>query len=238
MAPMVVVVPSSSAEVETGIHQTPTGQDVEWAVWVDDSLANPPAAYVTEMLDDLDSFVSSTGDYPYPALTAYLFQSNRSMEYAGATTSAPSALGHEVFHSFWARGLEPATYADGWIDEAWTMFNTYDSVAFIPVAFNWGASPVLLHDPHPFTRVTPTESYSSGRALFAGLADLMGLDELRTAMADFYAQGPVPRSITTAELERHLYCESGELAEVRQAFHRFVYDQQGNAPAPPNNYCP
>lgn len=56
-------------------------------------------------------------------------------------------------------------------------------------------------------------------------------------MADFYAQQAPLASITTAQLERHLYCESGEIIEVRRAFHRFVYGFEGEPAAPPQDYC-
>ena len=166
-------------------------------------------------------------------MTAYLYQTNRSMEYPGGTTSSPTALEHELFHSWWARGLEPATYADGWLDEAWTMWNTTANVEFVPIALDWNSGPWLLYDAHPFARDTPDASYTNGRLVFAGLASIMGVNTLRAAMAEFYMLAPLPRSFTTAEVEQHLHCASGENPQVRQAFHRFVYGLQGNpGPAP------
>lgn len=69
------------------------------------------------------------------------------------------------------------------------------------------------------------------------IAALLGVDVLRDAMADFCESGPVPRSITTAELERHSYCVTGEPSGLRQAFHRFVHGQGGSAHAPALDYC-
>ena len=236
MSPMLVVYPSDEVDLVSGGHEAPNGQMIAYEIWANAAL--PPAAnYVDSLLSYLDEFVVSTGDYAYADMVVYLYATNRSMEYAGATTSSPSALRHEVFHSWWARGLEPATYSDGWLDEAWTMFNTYEPVELQPVPFNWNLSPVELYDPHPFARDTPDQSYFVGRGVFAGIADLVGLDALRTSMADLYAAGPIPRSITTAELERYLYCTHGELAEIRQAFHRWVYGMQGQADDPPDDYC-
>jgi hypothetical protein len=163
MAPMIVIKPSEELTLAAGVHLAANGQDIEYEVWTDDSLATPPASYAASLVAWLDEFVLSTGDYPHPRVTAYLYQTNRSMEYAGGTTSSPAAFEHELFHSWWARGLEPATYADGWIDEAWTMFNTTPNIELVPVALDWTAAPVQLYDPHPFARDTPDASYSSGR---------------------------------------------------------------------------
>jgi hypothetical protein len=236
MAPMIVIKPSEELSLAAGVHAAANAQDIEYEVWTDGSLATPPASYAASVAAWLDEIVLSTGDYPHPRVTAYLYQTDRSMEYAGATTSSPASLEHELFHSWWARGLEPATYADGWIDEAWAMFNTTPSIAFVPVPLDWSAAPVQLYDPHPFARDTPDASYVTGRLLFAGLAVIMGVDPLREAMANLYMQGPAPRSITTAELERHLYCASGEDPQVRDAFHRFVYGLVGEPAAAPA--CP
>jgi hypothetical protein len=219
------------------VHPAINGQDIAYEVWTDDSLLSSPFTHAASMVAWLDEFVLSTGDYPHPRVTAYLYQTQRSMEYAGGTTSSPAAFEHELFHSWWARGLEPARYADGWIDEAWTVFNTTAGIELVPVALDWNAPPLQLYDPHPFARDTPDASYTNGRLLFAGLAVIMGLDPLREAMAELYMQAPLPRSITTAELERHLYCASGEQPQVRQAFHRFVYGLDGDADVPGVDYC-
>ena len=51
---------------------------------------------------------------------AFVWGHGRGMEYDGATTASVPALEHEVFHSWFGRGVKPARAADGWIDEAWT----------------------------------------------------------------------------------------------------------------------
>ncbi len=236
MDPMIVILPSDDLDSLGGAHQAANGQLIDYQVHVNTSAAIPSPVVASNVAAYLDAFVLSVGEYAHPAMTVYVYSTNRSMEYAGATTSAVAAIEHEVFHSWWARGLSPATYADGWIDEAWDMFNT-GGQAFVPVPFDWLAEPTTLFDPHPFARETPDIAYSAGRLLFAGLADLMGVESLRAAMAEFYISAGPFASITTAQLEQHLYCASGELPEVRQAFHRFVYGLAGDAEAAADGYC-
>jgi hypothetical protein len=56
-------------------------------------------------------------------------------------------------------------------------------------------------------------------------------------MAELYASvGPLG-SLTTAQLEQHLYCSSGELVDIRQGFWRFVYGQGGVVEDVPLDYC-
>ena len=237
MAPLIVVVPSEEVSVVSGIHAAANGQDIPYSVYRHQSVATPIATFETNLRAYIDEFVLSTGDFEHPAMTVYIGAGLRSMEYDGALTTKPSDLEHEAFHSWWARGVHPATYADGWIDEAWDMYNTTIGLSFTSEPFNWNDPPQELFDPHPFARDTPDIAYTVGRRVFAGLGAILGVAPLRAAMADLYASIPPLGSLTTAELERHLYCTGGESAEVRQAFWRFVYANAGQAPAPPLDYC-
>lgn len=57
------------------------------------------------------------GAWPHPSLTIYN-AGRGGMEYCGATMTSYDALGHEMFHSYFARGVMPANGNTGWLDEA------------------------------------------------------------------------------------------------------------------------
>ncbi|MCT4640937.1 MAG: hypothetical protein N4A33_01480 [Bacteriovoracaceae bacterium] len=57
------------------------------------------------------------GAWPHPSLTIYNAGMG-GMEYSGATMTSSSALGHELTHSYFARGVMPVDGNSGWIDEA------------------------------------------------------------------------------------------------------------------------
>ena len=82
------------------------------------------------------------------------------MEYDGATTASVAALEHEVFHSWFGRGVKPARASDGWIDEAWTSWATSsrraDEGRFAEDDLGLDEPPVLLYPPHPWSRFTPS----------------------------------------------------------------------------------
>ena len=78
---------------------------------------------------DFDRFQANTlkilaeleGDYGpflHPSVTILITRNSGGMEYSGATTTAEGSLGHELFHSYYARGVIPAEGNSGWIDEA------------------------------------------------------------------------------------------------------------------------
>jgi hypothetical protein len=159
--------------------------------------------------------------------TAYIWPSSRGMEYDGATTASVAALEHEVFHSWFGRGIKPASASDGWIDEAWTTWCTSEGVRPDRPARFWtqplglDEEPVLLCPPSPWSRVTPVESYGKGSRLFAGFAHMAGGPEpLIDAMAALYRDN-AGGFISTAGLEEHLSHALGQ--ELTPWFDRYVH---------------
>ena len=161
-----------------------------------------------------------------PRFTAVVWGPGRGMEYDGATTASVAALEHEVFHSWFGRGVKPARASDGWIDEAWTSWATSsrraDEGRFAEVDLGLDEPPVLLYPPHPWSRFTPVESYREGARLFAGMARLMGgADRLRSAMAAWY-RAHAGGLVTTDGLESHLSAWSSDV-DLRPWFDRYVH---------------
>ena len=150
------------------------------------------------------------------------------MEYDGGTTSAPANLRHETHHSWWGRGVKPASQADGWIDEAWTVYHDGGSTGSVP--FDFTDPPVTLCDRNRWGRVTAQAAYSAGDQFFDGVASTMGVATLQATMADFYA-AHLARPTTTEALEEHLVARSGR-PELVDAFHRFVYGFADSSPGP------
>lgn len=150
------------------------------------------------------------------------------MEYEGGTTSGPGALRHETFHSWFARGLKPASQPDAWWDEAWTVYNDHGAIGSFP--FDFGDPPVELRPPNPWARVTVGGAYSSGERFFEGAAAMTGVAALKAVMSDLYRERN-GRPLTTADLEAFLVSRSGQ-PELVDAFHRFVYGFGDPAPAP------
>lgn len=86
------------------------------------------------------------------------------MEYAGATVTNINSLGHELFHSYFARGLVPANGNAGWIDESLASWrdNGYNRLTTLTGGSRMGAHPA-------YTRSTDTDAYGFGARLMAHL---------------------------------------------------------------------
>jgi hypothetical protein len=150
------------------------------------------------------------------------------MEYEGGTTTGTGALRHETFHSWWARGLKPASQADAWWDEAWTVYNDHGANGSLP--FDFSAPAVTLCPRNPWVRVTAGGAYDQGERFFQGVAALIGIATLNSLMSKFYKERR-HRPATTTEIEEFLVCQTGNVQLV-DAFHRFVYGFANPAPVP------
>jgi hypothetical protein len=156
------------------------------------------------------------------------FVNTGGMEYDGGTTTGPLSQRHETFHSWWGRGVKPASHPDGWWDEAWTVYNMAGGAGSLP--FNFADPPAELSPRNPWSRFTPIAAYSAGPAFFGGVAALTSAADLRGFMDEFFL--PRARQLaTTAEIEGHLLARSGKAVLV-DAFHRFVYGLDDSASAP------
>jgi hypothetical protein len=159
---------------------------------------------------------------------AVIWSPGRGMEYDGGTTASVSALEHEVFHSWFGRGVKPARASDGWIDEAFTVWSTAahraEPARFASEALALDEPPVTLYPPNPWSRHTPVESYRQGARLFSGIAHLLGgPDRLRAAMADWY-KANAGNLVTTDGLGAHLKLWSG--TDISPLWARYVHGRE------------
>lgn len=230
LSPMLVLWPSAELTSQTTTEHLSNGQTVDIEIHRDNDVTDTMDSLLARSASALEEFIASTGDYAFgDRLTVFVWEiTSRAMEYDAGTTTTPDALEHEIFHLWYGRGVKPALGRDGWLDEAWTVFNTRLGEAFTVAELPATASPLLLSVADPWSRYTPHASYNGGRLFFSHLAFVMGLDELRTAMAEFFALH-VLDVVTTEEIEQHLYCPT-ENPEIAQAFYRWVYGHNGDIP--------
>ncbi|HXH31359.1 MAG TPA: hypothetical protein VNJ01_11145 [Bacteriovoracaceae bacterium] len=145
------------------------------------------------------------GAFPHPAMTIYMV-ADGGMEYAGATLTSEANLAHEIFHSYFARGVMPADGNASWIDEALATWRDdgYKTLPALPTG-------VQLMKRGPYFRYTDLLAYGFGGKFFAYLSGKVGdlrpfmrvllekktltpftLDEFITEMSSFYAQDLSP----------------------------------------------
>lgn len=196
-------------------------------------------AKVSESDADIDSCAADVGAWlgfnqarygPWAhgdRFTCVLWGPGRGMEYDGATTASVGAVEHEVFHSWFGRGVKPWRASDGWIDEALASWATNsrrrEIDRFHVEELSLQEPPVLLYPPHPWSRRTVVEAYRGGSRLMAGIAFLLGgAPQLRSALADWY-RANAGGFVTTDSLERHLEARA---EGVTPLFRRYVHGEE------------
>lgn len=224
---MLYICPKNNVEEINDILVSPdnSGKNINLNVF---KLKNNNHANINRILDNVKSYISENisniGPYIHGnKFLCFIWESpgGRSMEYDGAVTTTEKYLKHETFHSWFARGLKPATQNDSWFDEAWTCYNTDDIIQPVKT-FNMSEAPVRLSSSeNPFNRVTPGESFEQGIRFFSGLAAEIGSENLQSYMNSFYKEN-CQKLITTKQLETYLIEQSGKNI-IQKYFNHFVY---------------
>ena len=212
---------ASTVESMSSTQSLPSGIPVTVDVWKLSSGSANLASTLSTIHARLATNESAQGRYIHGGRFVALIHTG-GMEYDGGTTTSTGALTHELFHSWWGRGIKPASQNDGWWDEAWTVYSGLGASGAVPL--NFGNPPRVLSSRNPWNRTTPGSSYSLGVDLFEGIAQMAGAPAVVAAMNSFYdrhAGSPV----STEMLEGHLIAATGT-AEIVDAFHRFVYGFQ------------
>lgn len=162
---------------------------------------------------------------------AVMWDAPRGMEYDGATTACERALEHEIFHSWFGRGVKPASANDGWMDEAMASWATTSRGEPRWAADELGLDhePALLCPAHPWARSTPREAYTVGRALLSGVAAMMGgAASMRSALAAWHGSYGGGLA-STEDLERHLSSWCGR--DLSPWWDRYVYGGEARRPS-------
>jgi hypothetical protein len=222
LSPMLLVVAKDQIETRNAVMQLPdTGADLRLEMIKLVGAESDLVGVEQQLREFIAGNVMRYGPYMHgERFTAYIWNGPRSMEYEGGVTSSVASLEHEVFHSWFARGVKPASQNDGWIDEGWTVYNT-DPDRFAERPFGADEMPGALSSANPYNRVTPRESYEGGARFFAGLAAALGRDTLITAMSAFY-QTHQGLCVPTPQFETFLI-EHTNKPELAEYFSRFVY---------------
>ena len=162
--------PVGSVDKQETTFKSVNGRDIPVVLYTAKA-ANSTTVMNTLMRIATRTFAELEGDYgafPHPSLTIY--NANLSsmglggMEYAGATVTNEGAIEHELFHSYFARGMTPANGNAGWIDESLASWrdNGYNRLTLM-----FGTSQMAAHE--TYTRKTDAAAYGFGSRFMAFL---------------------------------------------------------------------
>ena len=164
------------------------------------------------------------GPYPYDQMIIYGTGIKGGMEYAGATDTSIVALGHELHHFYFAKGVFPANGNSGWMDEAiasWRDkgYQTHERPFYQSV--NLGRHNV-------YTRKTDDRSYEYGRSFLAYL-DFQLKDIGKSGLKDFlrgYFQKRKYTSVKTEDFKSDL--EEYAQMSFAEDFFQYIYGAVGS----------
>lgn len=144
----------------------------------DQELASFRAA-TTKIINELEN---DYGKYPHPNLVIYAQSPNGGggMEYAGAAVTSLGALGHELIHSFFGRGVMPANGNAGWIDEAIATWRDRGYPNFAELNFQTKMANMAY-----YTRWTDVNAYDLGSRFIGHLNYKLG--DIKPFLADLLA---------------------------------------------------
>lgn len=179
---------------------------------------------------EIDPFVNLTrtvlaeleadyGPFPHEQVLIYGTSLKRGgMEYSGATATGLLSLGHELFHSYNARGVMPANGNAGWMDEGLSTWrgDAYRYLEKLP----FESAKISGHS--QWRRSTDRDSYVQGSAFFSFIAHKMNMRGLflKDFLKDYFKRNMFS-SVTTEMFEKELSVSTG--MDFSEEFNRYIY---------------
>ena len=177
--------------------------------------------FVKAVQDVLAELESDYGEFAHPQIFIYAKNSSGGMEHSGATETSLVSVDHELFHSYYAKGVMPANGSAGFLDEAMASWRDYGYFKADKVAFE--LSNVGNHG--PYMRKTDTRSYSLGRKFFAYVdTQLESMGGYKKFMRDFF-KANVHTVITVEYFRDELNKWSG--LDFTEDFDRYILGKYG-----------
>jgi hypothetical protein len=162
--------PVGSVELLESTYQSIDGRQIPVAIYMAKSMSASSTlnTFKTDIQRIMSELEKDYGPFRHHNITVYnaslAHMGLGGMEYAGATVTNRSALAHELFHSYFARGVTPANGNAGWIDEALASWrdNGYNRSGSFSGTSSMASRPY-------YTRKTDTAAYSFGARFMAFL---------------------------------------------------------------------
>lgn len=166
--------------------------------------------------DVLNELEEKFGAWSHPSLTVYIAGSG-GMEYSGATMTSLYALGHEITHSYFARGVMPVNGNSGWLDEAIASWRDDGYQSHETLRY----SSAKMSGFSEYKRTTDRKAYDEGAKFMAYLnAQLVSQGGLQSFLREIYSKY-VHKNITTELFRSELEAFSGQ--DFKSDFKGHVY---------------
>lgn len=201
--------PSESLTYTTG-----TGKVIPVTVYAKSrwSLSGVPQK-IPKILKELEK---KFGEWAHPSLVVYIAGMG-GMEHSGATITSESALGHELTHSYFARGVMPVDGNSGWMDEAIASWR--DDGYKARSRPNFSSTSMSAHS--TYRRYTDRKAYNQGARFMEYLNHkLSGLGGLELFLKGIHTKY-IHKNISTLDFQKELEGFSG--MDFSADFKQYIY---------------
>lgn len=199
-------------------YQSIDGRIIPVTVYTEQSTTR----FMNLSLEYLAELEKDYGPFPHDKVVVYGAGSG-GMEHAGATITSLSALGHELIHSYFARGVMPAHGNSGWVDEAIASWrdSDYNNTS------SWWLSRSKMAGHSPYKRTTDRDAYSKGKRFLGYLNKMFedkGKDGLKLFLREFFTTR-VFKPFKTPEFKAAL--EQYYNQDLSEEFDKYIYGTKG-----------
>jgi hypothetical protein len=194
------------------------GNAREIPVTVYSTTSSLTASAVTRSRQVLAELEGTYGAFAHDKVVIYVTPDGGGMEHCGATMTSLSALGHELTHSYFARGVMPANGNAGWIDEAIASWrdNGYPRASSAP-----NRSAVNLGGFSSYRRHTTRDAYTLGAKLISEFDRMFsGQGGMKAVLKDLFAEAK-HTTITVHDFKAFLERTTGQ--NLQSVFDRYVF---------------
>lgn len=177
-----------------------------------------PSEFADHTRKILAELEADYGPFPHNQVIIFGNAPSGGMEHSGATVTSLKALGHELFHSYHARGLMPANGNAGWMDEAMARWrdNSYPLIDKL----NYESTKLAGHS--IWSRMTDRMAYTEGSAFLSWIGYRM--NEKGLSMKAFLREYFEKHKYTTVttELFREELSEFAGM-DLTPEFNKYIY---------------
>lgn len=160
------------------------------------------------------------GPWPHQQVIIYGAGSG-GMEYCGATMTSYSALGHELTHSYFARGIMPAHGNSGWVDEAIASWRD----SGYPSYSSRSLSRTDMAGHSVYQRTTDRDAYTKGMRFMGFLNDkFQQTEHFKVFLKSFFTERKF-KPFKTAEFKQAI--EDFYNADLSDEFDTYIYGKNG-----------
>ena len=176
--------------------------------------------HLVKTMSTLKELENDYGPWPHPLVLVYA-AGRGGMEYNGATITSMRALGHELTHSYFARGVIPAGGNAGWVDEAIASWRDNNYIQ----ADQAQLTRTKMAGHSPYRRTTDGAAYTAGMKFLAHLDKKFEDQGGLKAFLKIYKENWLFRPFFTQNFQKDLETHFNE--NLSALFNKYIYGKEG-----------